>query len=208
MSSTTFMRLNSHVSEKLLRNSEENQQHVPCRSPAIVPSVSANSFYRESTGFQQETFQEFASGNRNALSAQTAWLIEMLPRLENLLARSFKIAIKSKGNILFVDPAQIAFVEARGNHVLFKGTSASHLLRESISAVARKLELCGFIRIHRSMLVNTSFVEGIRSRANSVGEHVLYLRGGTELTVSRTYKKNVKSIAQFWVGTNGALAGQ
>lgn len=207
MSSTTVMRLNSHGSETLLRNSEENQKHVPSPSPAIVPDVSTNSFSDEFTGFQREIFQEFDAGNRKALYAQTARLIEMLPRLENLLTRSFKIAIKSKGNILFVDSAQIAFVEAQGNHVLFKGPSESHLLRESISRVARKLEPCGFIRIHRSMLVNTSFVEGIRSRANSVGEHVLYLRGGTELTVSRTYKTNLKSIAQFWVGTNEALAG-
>lgn len=205
MTSTTVMRLNSHGSETLLRNSEENQKHVP--SPAIVPNVSTNSFSGEFSGFQRETFQEFDAGNRKALSAETARLIEMLPRLENLLTRSFKIAIKSKGNILFVDSGQIAFVAAQGNHVLFKGPSESHLLRESISAVARKLETCGFIRIHRSMLVNTSFVEGIRSRTNSVGEHVLYLRGGTELTVSRTYKTNLKSIAQFWVGTNEALAG-
>lgn len=206
MSSTTVMRLNSHGPETLLRNSEEKQQHVPSPSPAIVPNVSTNSFSGEFTSVQRETLQEFDAGNRKALSAQAARLIEMLPRLENLLTRSFKIAIKSKGNILFVDSAQIAFVEAQGNHVLFKGPSDSHLLRESISGVARKLEPCGFIRIHRSMLVNTSFVEGIRSRANSVGEHVLYLRGGTELTVSRTYKTNLKSIAQFWVGTNEALA--
>ena len=102
----------------------------------------------------------------------------MLPRLESLLAKTFKIAIKSKGNILFVDPAQIAFVEAQGNHVLFKGPSESHRLRESISGVARKLEPCGFIRIHRSILVNTSFVEGIRSRANNDGGTcALYQRG-------------------------------
>lgn len=212
MRSTTVMRLNSQGSETLVRNLEENRQYILSPVPVMVSSVGSNNSHRESVDFLREPFlgratqEEFDVNTRKLLSAQAARLIEMLPRLESLLTRSFKIAIKSKGNILFVDPAQIAFVEAQGNHVLFKGPSESHLLRESISAVARKLEPCGFIRIHRSILVNTSFVEGIRSRASNIGEHVLYIKGGTELTVSRSYKKNLKSITQFWIGTNGALA--
>jgi LytTr DNA-binding domain len=65
-------------------------------------------------------------------------------------------------------------------------------------------EAYGFIRIHRSVLVNTSFVEELHPW--TTGEYVLRIKGGKELTVSRTYKKNLKSIAQFWVGTNGLLA--
>jgi DNA-binding LytR/AlgR family response regulator len=206
------MRLNSHGSETLVRNREENQQCTLSPFPAVVPGVSFNNLHRELVDFPPKPFSGRATREESDLNAgkvspaQAARIIAMLPRLESLLAKTFKIAIKSKGNILFVDPAQIAFVEAQGNHVLFKGPSESHRLRESISGVARKLEPCGFIRIHRSRLVNASFVEGIRSRANNRGEHVLYIKGGTELTVSRSHKKNLKSIAQFWVGTNGALA--
>lgn len=82
--------------------------------------------------------------------------------------------------------------------------SGSYLLRESISTVARKLEPYGFIRMHRSVLVNISFVEEIHPW--TTGEYVVRIKGGKELTVSRTYKKNLKSMAQFWVGTNGLLA--
>ena len=82
--------------------------------------------------------------------------------------------------------------------------SGSYLLRESISVMAEKLEPYGFIRIHRSVLVNTSFVEEIHPW--TTGEYVLRIKGGKEWTVSRTYKKNLKSIAQFWVGTNGLIA--
>ena len=77
--------------------------------------------------------------------------------------------------------------------------SGSYLLRESLSILAEKLKAHGFIRIHRSMLVNTSFVEEIRPW--STGEYVLRIKGGRELTVSRMYKNNLRSIAQLWIGT-------
>ncbi len=131
-------------------------------------------------------------------------LMELLPHLESLVTKSSRIAIKTKGSILFIDPADVAVIEAQGNYVLLQRLSGSYLLRESISTVARKLEPYGFIRIHRSVLVNTSFVEEIHPW--TTGEYVLRIKGGKELTVSRTYKKNLKSIAQFGVGTTGLLA--
>jgi DNA-binding LytR/AlgR family response regulator len=89
-------------------------------------------------------------------------------------------------------------------YVLLQHLSGSYLLRESISTMAKKLEAYGFIRIHRSVLVNTSFVEELHPW--TTGEYVLRIKGRKELTVSRTCKNNLKSIAQFWVGTNGLLA--
>jgi DNA-binding LytR/AlgR family response regulator len=86
--------------------------------------------------------------------------------------------------------------------VLLQRDSSSFLLRESISVVAEKLEVYGFVRIHRSVLVNTTFVEEIRPY--STGEYGLRVKGGKEYTVTRTYKKNLKSLAEFWIGA-GAL---
>jgi DNA-binding LytR/AlgR family response regulator len=67
--------------------------------------------------------------------------------------------------------------------------------------VAEKLETHGFI-IHRSVLVNTSFVEEIRPL--STGEYCLRIE---EYTVTRTYKRNLKSLAQFWIGTGAFFPG-
>jgi len=111
-----------------------------------------------------------------------------------------KVAIKAKGRILFIDPAEVAVIRAEGNYVLLEKRSGSYLLRESLSTVAEKLKPHGFIRIHRSMLVNTSFVEEIQPWPT--GEYVLKIKGGQELTVTRMYKNNLKSIAQLWVGTD------
>ena len=133
-------------------------------------------------------------------SERATRLMKTLPRLETLLAKRCKIALKAQGKILFLDPASVVTVEAQGNYVLLQRPSGSYLIRESISTVAEKLKPYGFIRIHRSMLVNTSFVEEIQPWPT--GEYMLRVKGGRELTVSRTYKCNLNSIAQFWIGAD------
>jgi two-component system LytT family response regulator len=133
----------------------------------------------------------------------TTRLTEGFPRLQALAKReSPRVAIKVKGRILFINLGDVVAIQAEGNYVLLQRDSSSFLLRESISVVAEKLEVYGFIRIHRSVLVNTTFVEEIRPY--STGEYGLRVKGGKEYTVTRTYKKNLKSLAEFWIGA-GAL---
>lgn len=110
-----------------------------------------------------------------------------------------RIAIKVRGKIFFIHACDIAWVKAEGNYVSLQRDSASYLLRESISQMAEKLEPHGFIRIHRSVLVNASFVEEIWP--HSTGEYFIRVKSGKEFTVTRTYRKNLKSLAEFWIGT-------
>jgi len=142
---------------------------------------------------------------RRTESERAAQFVKILPQLEELLSKSAKIAIKTKGRILFVDPADVVTIEAQGNYVLLQRASGSYLLRESISTMAEKLKPYGFIRIHRSVLVNSSFVEEIQPW--TTGEYVLRIKGGREYTVSRTYKSNLKSLAKFWIGADTFVAG-
>jgi len=136
---------------------------------------------------------------RRTESERAAQVIKVLPQLETLLSKPTKIAIKTKGRIVFVDPADVVIVEAQGNYVLLQRQSGSYLLRTSISTMAEKLKQYGFIRIHRSILVNSSYVEEIQPW--TTGEYALRLKGGKEYMVSRTYKNNLRSLARFWVGT-------
>jgi DNA-binding LytR/AlgR family response regulator len=142
---------------------------------------------------------------RRTESERTAQLVKILPQLEEVLSKSAKIAIKTKRRILFVDPADVVIIEAQGNYVLLRRPSGSYLLRESISTMAEKLKAYGFIRIHRSVLVNGSFVEEIQPWPT--GEYVLRIKGGKEYTVSRTYKSNLKSLAKFWIGADTFVTG-
>jgi DNA-binding LytR/AlgR family response regulator len=119
--------------------------------------------------------------------------------------QALRVAIKVRGKILFIRLRDVISVQAEGKCVWLQRNASSYLLRESISVVAEKLKTHGFIRIHRSVLVNTSFVEEIRPL--STGEYCLRIEGGKEYTVTRTYKTNLKSLAEFWIGTGTFFPG-
>jgi hypothetical protein len=114
---------------------------------------------------------------------------------------SVRIAIKTGGRFLFVFLADIAAIEAKGNCVVLHHTSSSHILRASISMMENRFSPCGFVRIHRSVLVNAASVEEIQPW--STGEYVLRVRGGRDYTVTRTYKHNLHRLAACWLGGDG-----
>jgi hypothetical protein len=129
-----------------------------------------------------------------------AHLIRVLRRLEVLAKQQApRIALKAKGRILFVNLAEIVAVQAEGNYVSLRHRPNPYLLRESLSSMAEKLKPYGFIRIHRSVLVNISAVEEIQPLAS--GEYRLRVKGGIEYLVTRTYKANLGDLAQLWVGS-------
>ena len=71
---------------------------------------------------------------------------------------------------------------------------------ESLSSMAEKLKPYGFIRIHRSVVVNISAVEEIQPLPT--GEYRLRVKGGERVfLVTRTYKDNLRDLAQLWVGS-------
>ncbi len=121
------------------------------------------------------------------------------------MGKSARIAIRATGRILFIDAADVIAVEAKGNYVLLLHATSSHMLRESISTMEEKLNLHGFVRIHRSVLVNAALVEEIH--LSSTGEYVLRVRGGREFTATRTYKKNLRLLAQLWIGIGSFASG-
>lgn len=150
--------------------------------------------------FTEERIQEALDiAVQRTVSDRAAKLAELLPLLQALMKPQPRLAIKNKGRIVFVDPANVTAVEAQGNYVLLRYENSSCLLRESISDLARKLEGYGFIRIHRSLVINTRFVESIGPLPS--GEYHLKTKNGKQYVVTRTFKNNLKSLAQFWIGT-------
>jgi len=125
---------------------------------------------------------------------------EPLARCHTPLAR---IAIRVKGRTRFVSTDCVLVIRAQGNYVLLQCESGSYLLRESITAIQRQLEPYGFVRIHRSVLVNRSWVEEIRPYLT--GDYGLRMRGGKEFKVTRTYKYNLKSLAELWLSNDSFL---
>jgi DNA-binding LytR/AlgR family response regulator len=127
-------------------------------------------------------------------------LIHALRQLEVLAKRQVpRVALKAKGRISFLDLGEIVAVQAEGNYVSLQHHLHPYLLRESLSSMAEKLKPYGFIRIHRSVVVNISAVEEIQPLPT--GEYRLRVKGGKEYLVTRTFKDNLRDLAQLWVGS-------
>ena len=147
-----------------------------------------------------DAFRESADESPRVFThGEAANLIRVLGRLEVIAKRQApRIAFKAKGKILFLDLAEIVAVQAEGNYVSLRRRPHSYLLRESLSSMAEKLRPYGFIRIHRSAVVNVSCVEEIQPLPT--GEYRLRVKGGEQYLVSRTYKDNLRDLAELWVG--------
>jgi DNA-binding LytR/AlgR family response regulator len=110
-----------------------------------------------------------------------------------------RVAFKAKGSILLLDLADIMAVQAEGNYVSLRRRTSPYWGHESLSSMAEKLKPYGFIRIHRSVVVNISAVEEIQPLPT--GGYRLRIKGGKEYMVTRTYKHNLRDLAQLWVGS-------
>ena len=136
------------------------------------------------------------------LKAQTVGETGLLSdRQREELAR---IAIRVGGGTRFVSTDGVLVVRAQGNYVLLQCESVSYVLRESITAMQKQLEPYGFVRIHRSVMVNGSWVEEIRPYLT--GNYRLRMKGGKEFEVTRTYKYNLKSLAELWLSNDSFVA--
>jgi DNA-binding LytR/AlgR family response regulator len=170
----------------------------PVRGAAIRSTKSRRDRILESTADQ---FCEAADTSLlPVIRVDPANLKRVLRQLEVIAKQQApRIAFKTKGKILLLDLADILAVQAEGNYVSLRHRPNAYLVHESLSSMAEKLKPYGFIRIHRSVVVNISAVEEIQPLPT--GEYRLRVKGGTEYLVTRTYKDNLRDLAQLWVGS-------
>jgi DNA-binding LytR/AlgR family response regulator len=128
----------------------------------------------------------------------------VLAQLSKLPANPSKIAVAVDGSALLIDLSDVIAIKAEGNYVSLVRLTGSHLVRGRISALASALAPYGFVQIHRCVLINSSWVDGIQPRPT--GDYLLSTRGGKEYPVSRTYKQNLRSLAPLWIGSDFLFA--
>lgn len=101
-----------------------------------------------------------------------------------------RLELKVDGRTHYRDAAEIVWVEAAGNYVEMHGRGTSPLLlRGTLHDYEQKLRPFGFVRVHRSRLVNRAHIDGFAGTAS--GDVRIQLRDGRELTGSRRYRANL-----------------
>jgi len=103
-----------------------------------------------------------------------------------------RLPVKANGKVMAVRVADIDWIEADHDYVLLHVSDKSWILRETIANVEMRLALSGFVRIHRSALVNVDRVRELRPR--SKGEFSVVLLDGKQLKMTRNYRAAVERL--------------
>jgi hypothetical protein len=93
-----------------------------------------------------------------------------------------------------VDVSEVDWISAEGECVRFHCGNRTFLERLSMTAAAEKLDDLGFVRIHRSTLVNSKRIEGVAR--TDWGAMQLRLSDGTKLRVSKSFQPEVRKLAE------------
>ncbi len=127
--------------------------------------------------------------HRDELNQQ---LNSLLRQLKGPKKQADRLVVKSGGRVFFLKNDEIDWIEAAGNYVRLHVGSETHLLRETMNAIQKKLDPALFIRIHRSTFVNIEKVKELQPWFH--GEYVVIMRDGTQLTMSRSYRSNLPDL--------------
>lgn len=100
-----------------------------------------------------------------------------------------RIEVREGSRTLYFSPGDILFVEAAGNYVEIHTASSIHLVRGTLAGWEQKLAAAGFVRVHRSRLVNKAHVTAIES--TSSGDFELTLSDGRKLPGSRRFRAGI-----------------
>ncbi|HKG90971.1 MAG TPA: LytTR family DNA-binding domain-containing protein [Gemmatimonadaceae bacterium] len=126
------------------------------------------------------------AGEGGGIAVAAPELVTLLRELRHGSPYLDRLVIKSVGRINFVRAEEIDWISADGNYARLHVGDRSHLLRETMNALAAKLDPKRFVRIHRSTIVNLDRIVELRPGAQ--GEYTVVLRDNTRLTSSKGYR--------------------
>jgi two-component system LytT family response regulator len=147
--------------------------------------------------FDEERFQKALVRARNQLSRgsnDSQVLRSLLASLREGSKHLNRLAVKSRGRVIFLQVSEIDWLEASGNYVTLHVGHETHLLRTTMNALEPKLDSSRFVRIHRSKIVNMNRMKELQPWFQ--GEQVLVLKDGTQLTVGRTFRDRLDRLVK------------
>lgn len=98
-----------------------------------------------------------------------------------------RLVVRSQGQVLFLNVADIDWIEAAGYYACVHVGGDTHILRRTLAELQQDLGEGKFIRIHRSIIVNLDRVRGLALQAG--GEYEVVLGSKERLRLSRRYRK-------------------
>jgi two-component system, LytTR family, response regulator len=123
---------------------------------------------------------------------------DLRTRLESLLAsapgKPERLAVKTDGRVVFLNPSEITWVEAANNYsILHLSNTKRLMLRETLSSIEKRIGNVSFARVNRSAIVHVDQVRELQPL--KYGDHMVVLRDGTRLPLSRNLRGRIGNLA-------------
>jgi two-component system LytT family response regulator len=96
------------------------------------------------------------------------------------------IEVKERGTPHHVTVEDIQFIEAHGNYLKLHLADRFHLIRQTLQSMEEAINQPFFLRIHRSILVNTHYIDQLRYKGNN--QFQFTMKNGEVLLSSRGYR--------------------
>lgn len=100
-------------------------------------------------------------------------------------ATTNRLILEDGGTTIVLPRDAITWIEASGPYVIIHAEGREHLVRRSLTSLEELLEPVGFIRVHRSAVVNVRHVREVRPLSHGDAEIVLHDRTRVKLSRSR-----------------------
>lgn len=113
--------------------------------------------------------------------------------LEQAVVADGEIWVRDKGDRVVFPISALDWVEAERDYVRLHCGPKSYLLRQPISAFARRLDPEAFVQVHRSAIVRRARIERVRRERRRLS---IVLSTGHRVPVSRPYAKLVRSLTR------------
>ena len=101
-----------------------------------------------------------------------------------------RLTIRSRGELIFLDVADIDWIEAAGYYACVHVGAETHILRRSLSDLERDLGAERFVRTHRSIIANLDRVRALELHPS--GEYEVVLKSHVRLRLSRRFRKDLQ----------------
>ncbi|HLI97906.1 MAG TPA: LytTR family DNA-binding domain-containing protein [Candidatus Baltobacteraceae bacterium] len=142
--------------------------------------------------FSDERFFEALDRARNALRVPDNSVERLLHALREMPERPGRLVVRARDGMQFVDPHEVDWLQAEGNYTILHLGQNQLRIRETVAELERRLGDFGFLRIHRSIIVNADRI--FRVEPWTSGEYLLILRNGTKIQSGRSYAENLRRL--------------
>lgn len=116
-------------------------------------------------------------------------LEQMVSGLPRQASQPDKLVVRGTDKIHFIDPSEITVIEADGHYIRIHTTTQSYYERKSLKEIETILNSRNFCKIHRSTLLNRTFI--LEMQPLTHGDYCVILKDGSRYTVSRSYSGNL-----------------